>query len=170
MAKMGKKSALAIILTVMLVMFVLGLLLFLLPDQQLSLAERRKLEQMPVISAATVFSGHYMSDLEHYFLDQFPFRDSFRAAKAFMRFEIFRQKDNNDIYLYQDNVFKLDYRLQERQVGLTAAKINQVYQQFLQGLPVYYGVIPDKNYFVPPEAGYPRLDYAGLLTMLQQQL
>ena len=51
----------------------------LLPDQEISKAERRKLDQLPQFSTEALLSGKYATDLEDYLLDQFPLRDGFRT-------------------------------------------------------------------------------------------
>ena len=142
----------------------------LLPDAVVSVAERRKLAQKPEITVEDVLSTEYMQDLETYLLDQFPLRDQMRTVKALLRFGLFQQKDNNDVYLVDDSVFKIEYPLKEDQVLYAADKITQVYETWLQGKDVYYAVVPDKNYFVAEENGYPCLDYEKMFKLLRENL
>ena len=140
----------------------------LLPDQETSSAERRKLEQLPEITAEGIFQGDYMADLESYLLDQFPLRDEFRAIKSHVRLDVLGQKDNNDIYFAKDHVLKMQYPLKEDQVLFAANKINQVQEKYLQGLSVYYSVVPDKNYFVAEDNGYLHMDYDKMMELMQR--
>jgi len=143
---------------------------FILPDKELSSSERRYLEQAPDLTSQAVFSGRYMADLEKYLLDQFPLRDSFRGLNAVTRLKIFRQKDVNGIYLQGDRIFKREYPLNEKQLGLAVKKLRWVKDALPAACRVYYSVIPDKNYFVAAEAGVPALDYEKMEEILAEGL
>lgn len=62
--------------------FLLGFLIWGLckPDDAVSVSERRKLAQKPELTLSSVLRGEFMTKFEAYTLDQFPLRDSFRAA------------------------------------------------------------------------------------------
>lgn len=155
--------------------FALVLLLFsamhlLLPDRDVSVSERRVLEQFPSFTLQTVFSGSFGNQLEEYLLDQFPLRDSLRRLKAFWQSDVFRQSDNNGIYLIDEHVLKLDPVLKEDEAAALITNTNKVYQQHLQGMQVYFALIPDKNYFVAEHNGYPALDYETMEQLLQNGL
>lgn len=138
-----------------------------LPDRDISTAERRKLAQSPDFSVQTLLSGKYADDLETYLLDQFPQRDRFRTLKAAWQFDVYRQKDNNGIYIAGSSVCKLDSQLKPEQVQAMADKTNSIYERYLQGMTVHFAVIPDKNYFAAAQNGYPAMDYAELDRLLQ---
>jgi len=145
----------------------IGLLHAVLPDAEISSSERRKLMQLPEFTWEGIFSGDYMEDLEEYLLDQFPARDEFRSVKSMLRFYLFRQMDNNDIYLSGDSVLKMEYPLKENQVSYGVNKLNEVYEKYLKGMNVYYSVIPDKNYFAADETGHLSMDYDRLMEMMK---
>lgn len=63
-----------------------------------------------------------MTDLETYLLDQFPLRDTWRTLKEMVRFDVFRQLDNNGIYLSGDSVCKMETELKEDQIQYAAGK------------------------------------------------
>lgn len=134
-------------------------------DESISASERRKLAQLPKLDADTVFSGEFSTELEDYLLDQFPARDSFRTVKAALRFYLFRQSDNNGIYLVDGGVYKIEYPLKEAQVEYAGNKVAAVIDTYLQGMNVYYSVIPDKGSFVADEHGYPEMDYDRMLEL-----
>lgn len=146
----------------------LGVWHFAAPDASLSYAERRRLAQAPQLSAESVFSGSYMEELEDYLLDQFPLRDSFRTVKAVLRFRVFRQMDNNGVYLHNGSVFKMEYPLDEKQLAYGAEKLNSLYSELLDGMNVYYSIIPDKNYFAAEESGHMHMDYDKLVSCMNQ--
>ncbi len=56
---------------------ILGLMFFLLPKQEESEIERRKLTQKPEFSAKNLFSGKYTDDYSVYYSDNFVFRENF---------------------------------------------------------------------------------------------
>ena len=67
--------------------FILMLALFsaghlLTPDKDISVSERRPLEQLPKFSVQTLMNGKFGEDLEDYLLDQFPLRDAIRSLQA----------------------------------------------------------------------------------------
>ena len=142
------------------------------PADAVSVSERRKLAQKPVLSAESVQTGRWMQDFESYSLDQFPLREGFRSLKAAVQLGVFLQKDNNGIYLQNGYASRLDYPLHEDSVTFAANKFLGLYHTLLEGQSnqVYYAVIPDKNYFMAPLGGCPAMDYAALLARLRQQL
>ena len=167
---MKKIKSIAIIAVTLVMLFGLAIWALAAPDEDVSKAERRKLAQAPELTAESVFSGEYMSDLETYFLDQFPLRDSWRTLKAVMRFDVFRQLENNGVYLAGDQVCKLEYPLKEDQVIYGANKINELVDTILDGMDVYYAVVPDKNYYAAPAYGMPHMDYDRMLELLAEQV
>ena len=139
----------------------------LLPDKDLSSSERRKLEQLPPLTAEGVFSGDYFSELEQYLLDQFPLREQFRALKANFQYKVLGMQDNNGIYAAGDHLMKLEYPLQETQVDMAVSKLNSVLDKHPEIGAAYYAAIPDKNYFLAAQNGYPAMDYEALMERLQ---
>ena len=128
-------------------------------DKKVSQAERRLLAQFPKISSENVMNAKFMKDFEKYSLDQFAFRDNFRGIKANFSFNILQKKDNNKIFIIDDEVYRIEYPLKENEILLAAEKINKVYDMYLKGMNCYYSIIPDKNYFVAADNGYPSFDY-----------
>ena len=166
MKKYNKIKSIAVVAVTLGMLFGFGIWSIILPDTEVSRAERRKLEQAPELSAQSVFSGTYMTDLETYWLDQFPLRDAWRSIKAMVRFDVFRQLDNNGIYLSGDSVCKMETELKEDQVKYAAEKINEVMQTYLEGMPVYWAVVPDKNVYAAGDR--PQLDTDRMLDIMQQ--
>lgn len=149
-----------------------GLLLHIvLPDAALSYSERRKLAQRPAFSFETVMSGTWMDDIEAYLLDQFPARDAFRSVKANTHFYVFRQKDNNGIYLAQDgHILKMDYPFSEASVENFAKKLKSIYDAHLKGNAVYYAIIPDKSEYTHVSEDHLRTPYQAQIACLQQYM
>lgn len=152
-------------------LFLGGFLLaaILTPDKTDSLSERRKLAQRPALRASAVADGTYMTAFEKYTLDQFPLRDGFRALKAFFSGDILRQLDNNGVYAAEGHLAKLDYPVNPDLVRHAAERFSAVYETYFaaSGANVYYTVVPDKNYFLAEQNGYPAMDYELLTDTLR---
>ena len=151
-------------------LLLLALFHIVLPDSDVSVTERRTLEQLPEFSSKAIIDGSYGKKLEEYLLDQFPLRDNLRSLKAFWQFDVYKQLDNNDIYRVHDQVCKLDSVLKTEEVTALIRNTNKIYENYLQGMNVFFALIPDKNYFVAEPNGYPALDYAQMEQLLQSGL
>lgn len=141
------------------------------PSEELSDAERRKLAQFPKVSASTVLGGTFMDSFEDYSMDQFPLRQTFRQLKSLFHYYVLGQKDNNGIYIAQGSAAKLEYPLNETSVAYAGAHFNKIYEMYLvDSENICFAVVPDKGYYLAPEAGYPALDYAKMVSTLEQEL
>ena len=163
---MEKFKKIAVIAVFFLVIFGLALAHMIIPDKEISQAERRRLEKMPEITSQSVFNGKYFKDLEKYLLDHFPARDDFRSIKAVTNYKVFGIKDNNDVYIKDGNIMRLEYPLKENQVNMAIKRINAIIESHPQLANAYYSIIPDKNYFLAAENGYPAMDYEKLFEII----
>lgn len=167
---MEKAKKIAVIAVFGLIIFGLALAHLLLPDEQTSLTERRKLAKFPDITAETVFDGDFSEGLEKYLLDHFPARNDFRTLKAVTNTKVLRLLDNNNLFTLDGGIYKLEYPLKEDQVSLAAKKFQWVVENFPEIEKAYYSVIPDKNYFTAAQNGYPSMDYEKLLSIMEEKL
>ena len=133
----------------------------LLPDKEISEAERRKLEKFPQITLDSVLSGKFMTKFESYTLDQFPLRDGFRGLKSIFVRKVMLQKDNNGYYEYDGYIIKSSYPYNEESVSYATSRFDLIYETYLKDTDakVYLTIVPDKNCFVPE--GYLSMDYTG---------
>lgn len=137
------------------------------PRQEVSEAERRKLEQFPQLSWQTVLDGRFMSKLETFSQDQFPVRDGFRRVKAVFGYEVLHRLDNNGIYLVDGYAAKLEYPLKETSVTSAMEKFEKIKDRYLRNCEtIVFAVVPDKGYYLAGENGYPAMDYAKLFSMV----
>ena len=154
--------------------FFFGLTLFawIKPADDFSATERRELNQFPELSWETISNGKFMSEFEKYTLDQFPLRDGFRSIKAFTHFYVFGHSDNNDVYLADGYVSKLDYPLSQKAMDKAVKKFTSIYKTYIErsNAKIYTAWIPDKNYFLAEENGYPAYDYEELYSYLNDEL
>lgn len=154
--------------------FLLGFLIWGLckPDDAVSVSERRKLAQKPELTLSSVLRGEFMTKFETYTLDQFPLRDEFRTLKALSVRDLFGEKDNNGIYVADGYAAKLDDTIHEDSLDHAADRFRYVYETYLKdtGANVYLSVIPDKNYFLAAENGYPAMDYEKFFALMRQKV
>lgn len=146
--------------------FALGHIL--LPDQDLSKTERRKLAALPEMTKEAVLSENYMEDLEGYLMDQFPLREELRATKTFIALGLLRQKDVHQIYPFEGGLYKWENQLKTKEVAYFTNKINEISRKYLKKNDVYYSIIPDKDYYIAQKSGRPYLDYDQLFAMVRE--
>lgn len=140
-----------------------------LPDTDLSKSERRKLEKLPKISVEKVMDGSYLTKFERYAQEQFPFRDNFRGLKSFVALDMFKKQDNNNLFVKDGAIYRLEYPLNEKSVSKAAYKFNTIYDMYLNDSnKCYYAVIPDKSYFTAKDKLY--MDYDKLESILQENV
>lgn len=136
---------------------------------EVSLAERRQLEQMPDLTTENLLSGRFMSKFELFTQDQFPMRDRFRQLKALFSYDILRRGDNNGIYLAEGSAAKLEYPLKESSVDGAVRKFQKIYDQYLTGSSrILFSVVPDKSYYLAARNGYPAMDYERLYERIRE--
>lgn len=167
--KYNKKNK---IVTVVMAVFFLGLSVYswCKPSEAFSDSERRALAQVPEISVGQIVSGRFMTDFETYSLDQFPFRDSFREIKAVVNTCIYRQLDNNGIYIKDGYISKMEYPLNPASISYAAKRLRYVYEKYLENTDVqtYLSIIPDKNYYLK-DGRRLKLDYQSLVTQMKEE-
>ena len=140
------------------------------PKETISRAERRRLAEKPRLTAKNLLEKSFMDDTEKYLLDHFPFRDGLRRIKAYFAYDVLQQKENNDIYVVDGHASKLEYPLNESSVKRLAAKMNQLRQQYFPEQTARYAIVPDKNYFLAEQNGFPSVDYERMRSLLSQEL
>lgn len=132
-----------------------------MPDNNVSYAERRELADFPQLTAKTVLSHEFSELLEGYFLDQSPLRDKFRYMNTFVRMQMLAQNDVNGIYKENGYLFKNDKPLDLKQVDYGKKMINKVISKYLGDMNVYYSIIPEKGYY--SQSGRTKLDHSGIV-------
>lgn len=140
------------------------------PKQDISESERRKLNQFPEFNFKTVTSGKFMSEFEEYAADQFPFRELWRTLKARISFDVLKQSDNNELYIEEGHVAKIEYPLHENSISRAITIFQRIQKEQLadKNCKVYYTLVPDKNYFFGEE--HLQMDYKKLVSMMNDSL
>ena len=155
---------------VALLWLLLALAAWVLPDGEMSLSERRPLEQMPELSLTSLMKGKFMENFESYSLDQFPLRDGFRTLKSLFHYYILGQSDNNGIYLADGMAVQQQYPLDAASVNHAAERFTDVYEKYLADSKVYFALIPDKGQYLAEENGQLSVDFDEMSRLLQEQL
>ena len=162
-----------IFLTVVMAALLFGLSFWawLKPADRFSESERRVLQSFPQLNAETVRTGKFMKEFESYTLDQFPCRDSFRTLKAVSVFYAFRQRDNNDLFIDNGYVSKLNYPLRNEMLDHAADRFQYLYDNYLAGTDtkLYFSIVPDKSCFLASENGHLSLDYGELIATMREK-
>lgn len=163
----------SIFLTAVLAALLFGLSFWawLKPADRFSESERRVLQSFPELSVETLQTGKFMKEFESYTLDQFPCRDGFRKIKALSVFYAFQQKDNNDLFIEDGYVSKLNYPLKNEMLDHASDRFQYLYDNYLAGTDakLYFSVVPDKSYFLAQENGYLSLDYDALIAKMREK-
>ena len=71
-------------------------------DSKISKSERRTLAVFPDFE----LTSNYITKLEKYLLDHFPYRDDFRNIKATYNYNVLGKFENNSIYISNDSIYK----------------------------------------------------------------
>ena len=152
-------------------LFVFSLWAWLKPTDDYSESERRPLDDFPEFTLETVLSGDFMTEFESYTLDQFPLRDTFRSLKSMASLYLFRQSDVNDLYIHDGYLAKAEYPLSETMLDIAGDKFWYLYDSYMTDTDVnlYFSIVPDKNYYLSPEAGQLSMDYSTLVSSMTEK-
>lgn len=166
-----KNNVKHIVTSLIIIAFVLGFSIFawLKPADDISLAERRALVQMPELNKNSLFSGSFTQNFEKYATDQFPLRDTFRAIKGWVNVNLFNRGENNGVYEYQGFLADIEYPVDEKSIDYAAERFNYVYRKYLKenDIKPYLAVIPHKGQFTAENKGYPNAEYDEIVDILK---
>ena len=142
------------------------------PHTEFSLSERRALANMPDFTAETVANGTFMDDFETYTQDQFPMRDLFRSYKSFFVQKILGKHENNGLYMANGHISKMDDDEKPYMTNYATELFTKIYDTNIKGKnsDVYLSVIPDKNFILSTQNGYPCIDYDKFINEIKEKL
>lgn len=152
------------ILCMAILFFGLSVLCWAKSEEEYSIKERRKLKQMPELTAESVLSGKFMSEFEEYALDQFPFRDQFLTLQQMAA----TTTDQNGLYLADGHIGSMEYPMNEESLQRAASIFKRIQSGFLGNSQVYLSIIPDKNCFLAEGNGYLAMDYESLYDKMKE--
>ena len=133
-------------------------------DREFSNDERRVLASFPEITWERLLNVEFMKDFDTYSQDQFPLRDTFRGIKTAAQFYVFNRAETNDLYMAEGYISKLDGEVSYPMLDHAAERFQYLFDTYLadKDMNVYFSIVPDKNYFMAENNGYPSLDYTAL--------
>lgn len=136
-------------------------------------AERRPLAQFPdKITWEGIIDKTVINGFEDYSVDQFPFREFFRNIKANFQLNVLQLKENNGLAIENGYIVKIEQDFVDKNVDYSIGKLQAYYEQFVKdnGGKHYISLIPDKNYFLGKDYGYPAPDYESLTNKVTEAL
>lgn len=133
-------------------------------DNDISVSERRKLEQFPKFSLTSFTNGTFFKKFDTYTTDQFIKRDDFRALKAILELKI--RNNYKNLYVNEDYIVEQLYPLDNESANNIVSKINFIKDNYLSNSNIYFSIIPDKNYFI--NNGNLKLDYNKMIDILKK--
>lgn len=136
-------------------------------------SERRPLAQFPdEITWESIIDKTVIDEFEDYSVDQFPFREFFRSLKANFQINVLQLKENNGLAVEDGYIAKIEQDFTNALVDYSIGRLQYVYDTYLKdnGGDKYVALIPDKNYFLGKEYGYPSPDYDKLVEKVKTVL
>ncbi len=106
-----KKEKLINIITIavfLVMLYSLSIAFLIKPAESFSDEENRELAQFPSFTASEFFSGGFSSDINKYFADQFPLRNTFVGIKALTELALLKQ-ENNGVILGENGQLTVRY-------------------------------------------------------------
>jgi len=123
-------------------------------DLTVSTTERRKLASFPNFE----LSSEYITKVEKYLLDHFPYRDDFRSIKANFNYKILNRLENNNVYLKDNYIYKSDYPTNKSSITNFINKTSKIKELLSSNNKTYLLIVPDKNYYLNDEK-FLKIDY-----------
>lgn len=125
----------------------------LIEDNEISVSERRKLSSFPDFE----LTREYITKMDKYLVEQFPFRDAFRSLKAHFNYNVLGKYDNNGIYIKDNYIYKSNYPTNEKSIHKFINNI-EYFKNILPNENMYLMIIPDKNYYLD-DYNFLKIDY-----------
>ena len=136
-------------------------------------SERRPLAQFPTeIAWESIVDRTAIEKFEEYSVDQFPFREFFRTVKAKFQLNVLGLAENNGLAVKDGYIAKIEPEFTEELVEYSIGRLQYVYEKYLKdnGGDKFVALVPDKNYFLGEEYGYPAPDYEKLAQLVREKL
>lgn len=124
-----------------------------------SYSERRTLAKRPQITWESIKSGEFATAFEEYTTDRFPIRDFFRSIKAYTRLNLLMQKENNNIFVKNGHISKIEYPMNTEMLDYAVSLFSDIRSKHFKDNDVYFTVVPDKNkYLADLKIDYDKLE------------
>ncbi len=167
---MKKITQILTVVIFMLIIVVLPIVHFLLEDKQISVSERKELEQFPIVNAENILSGKFSKDIEEYMLDQFPARDSLRYLNTLIDKYAFGHIDVNGYYMHNGFISKRGEKPKQKQIDYAIKHLNGIIEKYLGDSNCYFAIIPDKEVYAGLETGFDFTNYEKIEKLMLEGL
>lgn len=134
--------------------FVFAILHIIIPDKEISNTERRKLTVFPKFE----LNSEYITKVDKYLLDHFPFRDDLRSVKAIYNYKFLNKLDNNGIFIKDGAIYKSTYPTNKKSISNFVKHLETLKGFLSEENNIYMMIIPDKNYYLDEE-DFLHIDY-----------
>lgn len=126
-------------------------------------SERRDLAQFPEeITPSGILSKTVMEEFEDYTVDQFPFREFFRCLKAHFQLDVLRLKENNAMAVADGYIAQIQPAFSPDLIDASLDRLVYIQDEYLSESEIYISIVPDKNFYLGRDYGYPAPDYGAL--------
>lgn len=101
------KKIISILISI--IVFCILLVFLIMPKKEFSYNENRYLAKFPILNIDNIISGKFMSELDNYITDNFPFRENLLSfkSKLYKSLGVYKQ---NDVYYGSDNKLYQEYK------------------------------------------------------------
>ena len=128
-------------------------------------SENRELAQLPTnITWEGIVDRTVINKFEDASVDQFPFRDFFRGLKANFQYNVLSLKENNGYVVENGYICEIKNEFNQNGLKNSLEKLQDLYLSQIKdnASNVYLTIIPDKNFYIGRDYGYPSPDYYKL--------
>ncbi len=140
--------------------------------------EKRPLAQFPTnITVESILNTKEedkstIKQFEKFTVDQFPFREFFRRLEAQFQLNVLNLKENHGYVQENGSIAELETTFFEKGLNGALGRLQYIYDKYLKDSSgdKYVCLVPDKNYFLGRDFGYPVRDYNWLTGKLQAAL
>lgn len=133
----------------------------------------RRTRLAAVLLSAVIFSGCAAPESSSsYLTDESPATTTTVSSSEASTDSEVSAADESGVYVVDGYAAKLNYPLDEKSVEYAAKRFGYVYEQYLKDNcdNIFVSVIPDKNYFLAEQNGYPSIDYSELTSRLVNKM
>ncbi|MBO5897382.1 MAG: hypothetical protein J6R04_00050 [Clostridia bacterium] len=135
--------------------------------------EKRPLAQFPEnITWESIVDKTTINAFDKYTVEQFPMREFFRTLKAKFALNVLNLKENNGYAVEDGSIAEIKPDYNQEILDYQIGRLEYAYDKYLAGNggKHYLALVPDKNYYLGVDYGYPMPDYAGLVEQMKQKL
>ena len=134
------KKIISILISI--IVFCIVLIFLIVPKKEFSYNENRYLTKFPVLNIENIISGKFMTQLDDYIADNFPFRESLLGfkSKLYKRLGVYKQ---NDVYYGYDNKLYQEYK-EPNNSDIVIKKVNKLSDNI--NSDIYFMLIPTSIY------------------------